>query len=893
MIIFTPILPWSYVAAGAAGLAVLLILLRGAVDWKRGETSWFTLGGSKRIRAAVILLSILAAGLFAAAAMNPQLVETFGKSQVHLQVVVDVSDSVMRAEGGWTGVFNRCRKQLAADIDALPNDFRDNGTAGILTFRGDTADAGAKVALDKLPDMFNQLDTNTFAAGEGTNIEKGLKDAGKNLEQTGGRGAVLLISDGNQTEGDALATAKELARQGIPVHVYPVTSRGPALAITAADLPRRTHSEIETHLRGVLLNARPTDETVSISLSRNPQLKLSPGGFGEPVTREKSIRIPGGQWVRLRWPVVFEGCGLQFIDLTLSPEDGKEPHHRRFYTHVNRPPRLLAVGGDNRWINAVPEESAEIIQTTAKEFTPPVHIKNIDAIVISGIPSREFEPAALDEIAAAVKHAGMGLMLINGGHHGVDDETETVLMSYNNTPLEELLPVESGPRTFKPDTPPRNVVILIDTSGSMTGWNIRMAKMIAAHIIQNLLRPQDRLDLITFTTGAGHIVDNQLMDENGKQDALDKLQKISAGGGTDPNAALALVGSRKMNQCGLIFISDGEFSHVTYRPDCRVTAFAIGKQSVPPDSALWKLADPFPVDNAFDPAGIIIPYFEPEPRLKFFEPGEFFPLSMERLLPKNQRLPVPPLPLEGAAVSYLKENAVLNGVRPKLTDPVLAYGENESGCVGVFTSEIPDMWLNRDDGREAVNAWIFRLISYLARDRYDFKLEDLGDVIDFRISLVPKTGKIPLITQLAAEIRFPEEPKTGTVGISLRPDNLSPGTYSGQIRVERTGQTRRGVLWIREWGPDALVRPQQIPILIPPKGTVRPAPSAEMYSTGQNRALLTAITRAGGGVFDPPEGTSFFRGIPETTRGKPLWELFLAAAVICYLAGIAVGRWNP
>jgi hypothetical protein len=893
MIIFTPILPWSYIAVGAAGLAVLAILLRGAVDWKRGETTWFTLGGSKRIRAAVILLSILAAGLFATASMNPQWVETFGKSQVHLQVVVDVSDSVMRAEGGWTDVFNRCRRRLASDIDALPDDLRENGTAGILTFRGDTADAGTKISLDKLPDTFNQLDTNTFAAGEGTNIEKGLNEAGKHLEKTGGRGAVLLISDGNQTDGDALTAAKELARQGIPVHVYPVTSRGPALAITAADLPRRTHSEIETHLRGVLMNARPTDETVSITLSRNPQLQDSPGRFGGPVTRTKSFRIPGGQWVRLRWPVVFEDCGLQFVDLTLSPGDGKEPHQRRFYTHVNRPPRLLAIGGDNRWINAVKEESAEIIQTTAREFNPQVHLKNIDAVIISGIPSREFEPTALDEIATAVKNAGMGFMLFNGGHEGAEDETETVLMSYNDTPLEELLPVESGPRAFTPQIPPRNVVILIDTSGSMTGWNIRMAKMIAAHIIQNLLRPQDRLDLITFTTGAGHIVDNTLMDENGKQEALEKLQKISAGGGTDPNAALALVGSQKMNQCGLIFISDGEFSHITYRPDCRVTAFAIGKHSVPPGSPLWLLSDPFPVDNTFDPAGIIIPYFEPEPRVKFFEPGEFFPLSMDRLLPKNQRLPVPPLPLEGAAVSYLKENAVLNGVRPKLTDPILAYSENETGCVGVFTSEIPNLWLNRDDGREAVNAWIFRLISYVARDRYDFQLEDHGDVIDFRISLISKTGRIPLITQLAAEIRFPEEPKTAAVGIALRPDTLSPGTYSGQIRVERTTQARRGILQIREWGPDALDRPQQIPIIIPPKGTVRPAPSAEMYSTGQNRALLTAIAEAGGGVFDPPEGTSFFRGIPETTRGKPLWEFFLAAAVICYLAGIAVGRWNP
>jgi len=57
--------------------------------------------------------------------------------------------------------------------------------------------------------------------------------------------------------------------------------------------------------------------------------------------------------------------------------------------------------------------------------------------------------------------------------------------------------------------------------------------------------------------------------------------------------------------------------------------------------------------------------------------------------------------------------------------------------------------------------------------------------------------------------------------------------------------------------------------------------------------LLLAVAEAGGGVFDPPVGTSFFRGIPAAGRGRPLWPLFLAAAVIFYLTAVAVGRWNP
>ncbi|MCP5101933.1 MAG: VWA domain-containing protein [bacterium] len=890
MIIFIPILPWSYVAVGAAGLAILLMLMRGAVDYNRREAAWHTLGGNRKTRAAVLMLSIMTAALFAAAAMNPRWTEKTGTSPVHLQVVVDVSDSIMRAEGGWTGVHNRCKRQLTEDLDALPNELLANGTAGILTFRGNTADAGSEMPLNQLTDTFNQLDTGMLATGEGTDIQAGLELAGKRVEQAGGRGAVLLMSDGNQTGGDALKAAKQLAKQGIPVHVYPLTSRGPALAITAADLPRRTHAGVETFLRGVMQNGRKTDENATITLGRNPQLPDMPGNPGASVTRRKKIRIPGGQWARLRWPVVFEGCGLQFVDLTLSAEDGKEPHQRRFFTHVNRPPRILAVGGDNRWMSAIPQETAEITEVPAELFKPHIHLKDIDAVVIGSVAAQQFHTGTLKVMADAVQKGGMGLLLINGGHQGTEEETETVLMSYNDTPLEELLPLKSGPRAFMPDAPPRDVVILIDTSGSMGGWRISMAKNIARYIIRDLLRPEDRLDLITFTTGAGHLIANRLMDEAGKQAAIDKLEQVSSGGGTNPNRALALVGNRKLSACGLIFISDGEFGHVSYRPDCRATVFAVGRHSVAKSSPLWQLADPFPVPKNFNPESIIIPYFDPEPRLKFFEPGTFTPLSMERLLPKSQRLPIPSLPLEGAAVSSLKKDAILNGVRPKLTDPVLAFGEGGTGYVGVFTSEIPDLWLNRPEGRNAVKEWVARVVAYMERERYDFKMNDRGDVIDLRVSLTAKKGKLPRITQLALDIRFPKE---APVGVALKPDDLSPGTFHGQIRVERTHQTRRGVLWLKEWGPDALARPQQVPILIPPKGTVRPAPSAEEYSYGQNRALLRAIAAAGGGVFDPPEGTSLFRGIPAENRGKPLWPLFLAIAAICYLCAIAARRWKP
>ncbi len=898
MLIFEPFWPWSYIAVTVAILAVVLLLSRGFVDYLRGENLWRRLGGNKTIRMVVLILSILSAALLAAAALNPHWTDKPGDTGFHLQVAVDVSDSVMRVRGGWEQVKKQAHEKIIKSLSKMNSSLQDQCTTGILTFRDNTDEAFKKRPLKDLAKTFIQLDKNMFASGEGTNIEAGLNRAASLMEKAGGQGAVLLISDGNQTSGNALNTAQQLSQQGIPIHVFPLTSQGPAVAITDADLPRQIHSNTKTFVRGLMLNQLTIGKEADLALTKDygndNRENPSPG----PLSAKKQVSLPSGQWVRFRWPVIFEKFGLQFIDLSLIPAVSKESHCRRFFTYVKRPPKILAIGGDNRWISAVPGDTAEIIPIDPSTTSlTPGNLEDIDAVVISSVPAYQLTPGTMNAVADAVKNRGMGLMLINGGHQGADVESETVIMSYKETPLEPLLPVIGGPRPFTPEPPPRQIAILIDTSGSMGsimfggGFTVKIhkAREIARYIVSELLRPIDRLDLITFTTGAGHLVCDMEMNDQGKQYALEMIDRIQAGGGTDPNRALGLIGNRQMAECGLIFISDGEFDYVGYRPDCRTTVFEIGSDRVSRSKAMQQLADPIPVGPGFDPKAITIPYFEPKKRERFFEAGTFTPQSMEKYLPQNERLPVPALDLEGAAVSYLKENAVLNAVRPKLADPVLVYGKGGEGQVGFFAAEIPETWLESIEGQKAFEAWIGRLIPFMERDRYNFKLEDQGDEIDLFISLAAKSGKIPNVKQMTATIRFSDQE---TVGIPLQADETAPASFYGQIRVKRTDQTRHAVLSIRESGPDALPNAQHLPIFIPPTGSINPPTRSEAHTYGQNRILLKKIAELGGGIFDPPPGTPFFKEKPKLGQGYSLWPYLAAAAVFCYLAAIALKRWS-
>lgn len=875
-IVTEPLSPWYIIVTLLAIGAVALLLGRSTSPHRR------TLGQTRKTRLVVILLSLLAAVLFATASWNPHLSRASEMGSLHLAIVVDVSDSVLRAKGGWPQIQAQVHDLIKSSVDAAPEEVRRQGTASILTFGKSTVVAEREIPLTDLPSAFNRLNHTSFAIGDESNIEAGLARAGELIEQAGGRGVILLISDGHQTVGDAPAAAQQLARRGIAIYVHPVAGRTPELAIAAADLPRQVDAGRETFVRGVLWNGSSSEASARLTLTRNPGVRDA-DRFGAELVSETPVSMLVGTWARFRQPVKFQGPGLQTIEVTLERDGEGGQHQRRFFIHVNQPPKVLVIGGDTHWAGAL-SPAIVVTQIQPEALSGEIGFHHFDAVVIDGIPAHQFSDDVPNMITEAVEMNGTGLMVINGAHQGADEWTETMLMSYHDTALEPILPVTSKP---DPEHMAHQVVILMDASGSMLGEPIAKSKEIARYIVQNLLQARDRLDLITFTTDARHLVQDQLMDDEGKHDAINHINAIAASGGTDPSVALALIADRMMTNCSLIFISDGFFDRVAERPDCQATVFAIGHESVPSDSPLWDLADPIPAPVSFDPSRIEIASLKPWPR--FFEPGSFKPRAMGAPLRQNDRLPVPDLAMQGTAMSYVKQDADLIAVRPKLAVPVLAYRETVAGHVGALTTAVPPSWLESEAGRQAISAWIAHVIPYAERGRYDFQLADHGDTIEIQVSLIAKEGKVPAVERLDAAIIVQGETP---VIRRLQPDPIAPATFSGRIPVPQDARTQEATLLLSEFGPDALSRPQHIPILLPRSiGTAAEAlPPKEAYSYDLNEPLLQAIAGPSGDAYNPSSGTSFFRGRTMENRGEPLWPLLVTAATVCYLCAIATRR---
>jgi hypothetical protein len=451
----------------------------------------------------------------------------------------------------------------------------------------------------------------------------------------------------------------------------------------------------------------------------------------------------------------------------------------------------------------------------------------------------------------------------------------------------------------------------------MCGAPLITAQQIAISIVNRALRPHDLLDLMVFTTSASARLTDEPMTPQGKARAIDEIRRMTCDGGTDPQEALQKLAARKLKNCGLLFFSDGGFAPLRqlsqYRPDCRTTVFGIRPEPFAANEPMAALADPIHVSEGFDPQRIKIPYFDQDAKNHFFEPGGYTALSMKHVLPSGFAMEMPDIPLEGTATTSPKDDVVPVAVRPKLTDPVLAYRENRTANVGELTTAIPAAWLRRADGRAAIRQWIEAVLPSANSRRYTFQLTEHGGDLEIDIALAPDGNRLPEIERIEAAVEMPgaaavelpvrrneEDPATFHARLALPPalsrvegPALSPVEGPALSRVE--GSSDRPIdatLVLKESGPGALVRPQRIPMLVPPRAATSGRRVAESFSVGVNEALLRSIAQAGRGTYDAIERMSTDSTVVAGGR-IDLWPFAAAVGCLAYLAAILARRVDP
>jgi hypothetical protein len=373
------------------------------------------------------------------------------------------------------------------------------------------------------------------------------------------------------------------------------------------------------------------------------------------------------------------------------------------------------VYGPAPWADALPAARWRIERASPATPLPPA---DYDLVVIDGLEPQAFPTGHIGDLLAAAD--GTGLMIINGGLRGsVADEQ--VISAWNHSVLGPILPVDSDPRLFVQEPPPRDIVVMVDVSGSMSGHRLGSAQS-AIRAILAQLRSQDSIAILPFSSDAHTPFQKSAATQATLEAARRYTDGLSAGGGTAPETTLQSSARFVSNYCAFFFISDAEFEPPKSAPQCFTTAISVSDSRFPMDVSAWGEEILLGEDGSAD--NIPFRYFRPEERKEYYREGPFAPLSVG-----GGGFPDAGVSVGGMAISYPRSDArveLLHALPPP--DPLFAWRRDarRPGVVaGVFLGPMDARW--GQAALPATEAMLDRLLGWPDQDRYLVQLLDERD----------------------------------------------------------------------------------------------------------------------------------------------------------------------
>lgn len=472
-------------------LLVLLPLILGGWLWRRG-----------RVPAAALGMRLLIVTLVIAALADPLIVRGGGSGALAplTVLVVDQSDSL--ADDGKAALRARAAA-LAAGREPVQ----------IITF-------GATVAAEQ--------GAGATPSGRQTDIAAALRTA-RGLIGVGG-GRVILLSDGLQTNGDALAEARALAAAGIPVdtEVYQAPAR-PEFWVARIEAPPTLREGEEFSASIVVVSNSAAEAQVDLFAGNTRLLS-------------QQVRLAAGE---NRYPYTDRAGapGILRLQATISGQpDTLTQNNVAAATIVVAPmPRVLVVEGPEANTAAFLRDALRRAGVVA-EITVPAALPSqlsalgrYEGIILLNVSAGELTLDQMATLREFVRSEGRGLIAAGG-------RASFTLGAYKDTPLETVLPVTMTPPP-RPERSDISLLLIIDQSASMgpeTGVSkFTMAKE-AAILASDTLREEDRIGVLAFDVTTNWTVDFQQLGAGlSLAEVQGRISELPLGGGTDIYGALA------------------------------------------------------------------------------------------------------------------------------------------------------------------------------------------------------------------------------------------------------------------------------------------------------------------------------------------------------------------
>ncbi|MCU1280926.1 MAG: von Willebrand factor type [bacterium] len=697
----------------------------------------------------------------------------------------------------------------------------------------------------------------------------------------------LLVSDGNETEGDVAAEAAEAARRGVHVSV--------------ASFPRAADDEVLVRsltLPGDVKVGAPFEVSAEVYSSRAQPatLTLYRDEFINPLDGRRVVALAAGANT-IKWKAEVAQAGFSTFKAVVSAA-GKQALHDTLPGNnaavaslaVKGKPRVLYVEGEpaaaSYLANALKRESIDVDVRTAYGLpSSPRELAAYDLVLVSDVAQTYVGPAQMAALEGYVRDLGGGFIMAGG-------ENSFGAGGYTGSRLEKLLPVRFDTEK-KRDQPGLALVLAVDRSGSMTGEKLELAKE-AAKATAELLGADDLIGVIAFDSQPTNIV--RLQRAANRVRIQSDISRLSAGGGTNILPALKEAYDQldpahaKLKH--VILLTDGQASYDGIRELCdemaehKITISAVGVGQEADKTLLTMIAERGGGRFYFTQSAQNIP--------KIFT-KETTEVARNALVEEQVGVHVQKRAelLDGVGIEAAPPLRGYVSTKPKplsdvilvsdLAEPILARWRVGLGQTAAFTSDVKNRW--------AVN-WIKwpgygKFWAHLVRSTMRHGTGGSGRSYDLTTDVDPPRAHV-MVDAVGADDKFvsglattlqvidPEHPGDKR---ELAMAETAPGRYEGDFTMGRYGSfllraihKSAGQVVAESTGALSLPYPREY-LALPP-----------------DDALLARVAAATGGRVSPSSAQLFDPMREKVIYHRELWSWLLWLAALLLILDVAARR---
>ena len=450
------------------------------------------------------LRTLVIAGVAIALARPSWITQT---NKVSTIVLVDVSDSISE-------------KQLEAArlyVDSIEKAETD-GNLQLITF-------AEKPTVARKPDgkALSAAITRHANAGAGTDTQAAMQLAYGMFPQ-GFLPRMVIISDGNQTEGDIAVEAYRAKELGVKVSWKTFEAEATAeVRVVGVTVP----DEIKV--------GQPYEVTAEVwsTEKQTVTLALQQDEFPNGLEPSKTVELREGKnLIKFKSDAKKAGYTTYHLRLSQVAHDTEKQNNQAVMTApVKGKPSILYVeGGVTRepgsagYLKKALEHENIDVEVRGPTGIPsnPKELEKYDLVLVSDVPAHLMGAGQMLALDTYVKNMGGGLIMAGG-------EDSFGSGGYERTLIENMMPVRFDSEKIK-EQPDIALALVIDRSGSMQGAKLEAAKE-SARVTTEVLSPNDFISVVAFDSDAMVLVRPQRAGNRSRISS--EISRLQSGGGTN------------------------------------------------------------------------------------------------------------------------------------------------------------------------------------------------------------------------------------------------------------------------------------------------------------------------------------------------------------------------